>query len=211
MLSNSATCQACMHFCPICIATFKRMSPEGSRRWHCSSSSFPGRARNPRWRGGQWAPKHSICVKVTWRIPFPPQTPVKRQTMQIRTRRIHSPSYESRRKAKARQPGRRANSAPRSRCPVRRPSKRSHDRRNATVRHLFSVFVLTPRRQQRRRGPSGSLRMPYGQVRVQLLEYAPELETRQRRTRGISQADLKSSPTQDHAQAGSRGDLRTRT
>ncbi|SOV02758.1 uncharacterized protein UDID_05951 [Ustilago sp. UG-2017a] len=35
------------------------------------------------------------------------------------------------------------------------------------------------------------LRRPYGQVRVQLLEYAPELETRQRRAPGISKADLK--------------------
>lgn len=40
-------------------------------------------------------------------------------------------------------------------------------------------------------GALQGLRMPYGQVRVQLLEYAPELETRQRRTPGISQADLK--------------------
>ena len=35
------------------------------------------------------------------------------------------------------------------------------------------------------------LRKAYGQVRVQLLEFAPELETRQRRTPGISKADLK--------------------
>lgn len=35
------------------------------------------------------------------------------------------------------------------------------------------------------------LRKPYGQVRVQLLEYAPESETRQRRAPGISKADLK--------------------
>ncbi|CBQ68543.1 conserved hypothetical protein [Sporisorium reilianum SRZ2] len=35
------------------------------------------------------------------------------------------------------------------------------------------------------------LRKPYGTVRVQLLEYAPELETRQRRAPGISKADLK--------------------
>ncbi|CDR88737.1 uncharacterized protein SPSC_05569 [Sporisorium scitamineum] len=35
------------------------------------------------------------------------------------------------------------------------------------------------------------LRKRYGTVRVQLLEYAPELETRQRRAPGISKADLK--------------------
>ncbi|KAJ1025039.1 hypothetical protein NDA18_004325 [Ustilago nuda] len=35
------------------------------------------------------------------------------------------------------------------------------------------------------------LRRPYGQVRVQLLEYPPELQTRQRRAPGISKADLK--------------------
>uniref|UniRef100_V5E304 Uncharacterized protein n=1 Tax=Kalmanozyma brasiliensis (strain GHG001) TaxID=1365824 RepID=V5E304_KALBG len=40
-------------------------------------------------------------------------------------------------------------------------------------------------------GALQGLRMPYGQVRVQLLEYAPELETRQRRAPGISKADLK--------------------
>jgi central kinetochore subunit Mal2/MCM21 len=34
------------------------------------------------------------------------------------------------------------------------------------------------------------LRRPYGQVRVHMLEYAPELDTRQRRTPGISRADL---------------------
>lgn len=32
---------------------------------------------------------------------------------------------------------------------------------------------------------------PYGQIRVQLLEYAPELETRQRRAAGLTRADLK--------------------
>lgn len=35
------------------------------------------------------------------------------------------------------------------------------------------------------------LRRPYGKVRIQLLEYAPKLETRQRRAPGISRADLK--------------------
>lgn len=40
-------------------------------------------------------------------------------------------------------------------------------------------------------GAIEGLRKPYGTVRVQLLEYAPELETRQRRAPGISKADLK--------------------
>lgn len=40
-------------------------------------------------------------------------------------------------------------------------------------------------------GAIHGLRKAYGQVRVQLLEYAPELETRQRRAPGISQAELK--------------------
>ncbi|KAJ1023123.1 hypothetical protein NDA16_003276 [Ustilago loliicola] len=40
-------------------------------------------------------------------------------------------------------------------------------------------------------GSLQGLRKPSGQVRVQLLEYAPELETRQRRAPGISNADLK--------------------
>lgn len=35
------------------------------------------------------------------------------------------------------------------------------------------------------------LKRPYGSVRVHLLEFAPEAETRQRRTPGISRADLK--------------------
>lgn len=40
-------------------------------------------------------------------------------------------------------------------------------------------------------GAVDGLRKPFGTVRVQLLEYAPELETRQRRAPGISKADLK--------------------
>ncbi len=44
-----------------------------------------------------------------------------------------------------------------------------------------------------------STRKAYGTVRVQLLEYAPELETRQRRAPGISKADIKPYVPKPHA------------
>lgn len=54
-----------------------------------------------------------------------------------------------------------------------------------------STSTSTPIDPTSLEGAISGTRKPYGQVQIQLLQYAPELETRTRRAPGLSKADLK--------------------